>query len=127
MENAERNEIEKCYKRVILDTLDGGLSPKELKEIFDTESAYSIVLAYSAGEIVSRINAYDQQKEIHTGDEVVCKIDKEFKFVVTSVDRGRQRCTVMSATGQYGTFALDQMEKTGKTYPITEIRKNLTF
>lgn len=127
MENAERNEIEKCYKRVILDTLDGGLSPKELKEIFDTESAYSIVLAYSAGEIVSRINAYDQQKEIHTGDEVVCKIDKEFKFVVTSVDRERQRCTVMSATGQYGTFALNQMEKTGKTYPITEIRKNLTF
>lgn len=127
MESTERNEIEKCYKRVILDTLDGGLSPKELKEIFDTESAYSIVLAYSAGEIVSRINAYDQQKEIHTGDEVVCKIDKEYKFVVTSVDRDRQRCTVMSATGQYGTFALDQMEKTGKTYPIAEIRKSLTF
>jgi hypothetical protein len=37
MESAERSEIEKCYKRVILDTLDGGLSPKELKEIFDTE------------------------------------------------------------------------------------------
>lgn len=127
MESAERNEIEKCYKRVILDTLDGGLSPKELKEIFDTESAYSIVLAYSASEIVSMINAYDHKKEIHTGDEVVCNIDKEYKFVVTSVDRGRQRCTVMCATGQYGTFALDQMEKTGKTYPITEIRKNLTF
>ena len=127
MENPERNEIEKCYKRVILDTLDGGLSPKKLKEIFATESAYSIVLSYSASEIVSMINAYDQQKEIHTGDEVVCKIDKEFKFVVTSVDRERQRCTVMSATGQYGTFALDQMEKTGKTYPIAEIRKNLTF
>lgn len=127
MESAERNEIEKCYKRVILDTLDGGLSPKELKEIFDTESAYSIVLAYSASEIVSMINAYNHKTEIHTGDEVVCKIDKEHKFVVTSVNRERQRCTVMSATGQYGTFALDQMEKTGKTYPINEIRKNLTF
>ena len=127
MESTERNEIEKCYKRVILDTLDGGLSPKELKEIFDTESAYSIVLAYSASEIVDKVKAYDQQKEIHTGDEVVCKIDKEFKFVVTSVDRGRGRCTVMSATGQYGTYGLDQLEKTGKTYPITEIRKNLTF
>lgn len=127
MESTERNEIEKCYKRVILNTLDGGLSPKELKEIFDTESAYSIVLAYSASEIVSRINAYDQQKEIHTGDEVVCKIDKEYKFVVTSVDRERGKCTVMSATGQYGTFALVQMEKTGKTYPIAEIRKSLTF
>lgn len=127
MENTERNEIEKCYKRVILDTLDGGLSPKELEEIFATESAYSIVLSYSAGEIVDKVKAYDQQKEIHTGDEVVCKIDKEYKFVVTSVDRERQRCTVMSATGQYGTFALDQMEKTGKKYPITEIRKNLTF
>jgi hypothetical protein len=33
----------------------------------------------------------------------------------------------MSATGQYGTFELDQLEKTGKKYPITEIRKNLTF
>ena len=127
MENTERNEIEKCYKRVILDTPDGGLSPKELKEIFDTESAYSIVLAYSASEIVSMINAYDHKKEIHTGDEVVCKIDKEYKFVVTAVDRERGRCTAMSATGQYGTFGLDQLEKTGKTYPITEIRKNLTF
>ena len=127
MENTERNEIEKCYKRVILDTPDGGLSPKELKEIFDTESAYSIVLAYSASEIVSMINAYDHKKEIHTGDEVVCKIDKEYKFVVTAVDRERGRCTVMSATGQYGTYGLDQLEKTGKTYPITEIRKNLTF
>ena len=127
MENTERNEIEKCYKRVILDTLDGGLSPNELKEIFATESAYSIVLSYSASEIVSMVNAYDHKKEIHTGDEVVCKIDKEYKFVVTSVDRERQRCTVMSATGQYGTFALDQLEKTGKTYPINEIRKNLTF
>ena len=127
MENAERNEIEKCYKRVILDTLDGGLSPKEMKEIFGTESMYNIVLAYSAGEIVDKVKAYDQQKEIHTGDEVVYKNDKEFKFVVTSVDRERQRCTVMSATGQYGTFALDHMEKTGKTYPIAEIRKSLTF
>lgn len=127
MESAERNEIEKCYKRVILDTLDGGLPPKELKEIFDTESAYSIVLAYSASEIVSMIKAYDQKKVIHTGDEVVCKIDKSYKFVATSVDRERGRCTVMSATGQYGTFALDQLEKTGKKYPITEIRKNLTF
>lgn len=127
MENTERNEIEKCYKRVILDTPDGGLSPKELKEIFDTESAYSIVLAYSASEIVSMINAYDHKKEIHTGDEVVFKIDKEYKFVVTAVDRERGRCTVMSATGQYGTYGLDQLEKTGKTYPITEIRKNLTF
>ena len=127
MENTERNEIEKCYKRVILDTPDGGLSPKELKEIFDTESAYSIVLAYSASEIVSMINAYGHKKEIHTGDEVVFKIDKEYKFVVTAVDRERGRCTVMSATGQYGTYGLDQLEKTGKTYPITEIRKNLTF
>jgi hypothetical protein len=127
MESAERSEIEKCYKRVILDTLDGGLSPKELKEIFDTESAYNIILAYSAGEIVSMIKAYDQQSEIHTGDEVVCKIDKSYKFVATSIDRERGRCTVMSATGQYGTFELDQLEKTGKKYPITEIRKNLTF
>ena len=124
MESTERNEIEKCYKRVVLDTLDGGLSVKELKEIFDTESAYSIVLSYSAGEIVSMIKAYDQKKEIHTGDEV---IDKSYKFVATSIDRERGRCTVMSATGQYGTFALDQLEKTGKKYPIAEIRKNLTF
>lgn len=127
MESTERNEIEKCYKRVVLDTLDGGLSTKELKEIFDTESAYSIVLSYSASEIVSMINAYDQKEQIHTGDEVVCKIDKSYKFVATSIDRERGRCTVMSATGQYGTFALDQLEKTGKKYPITEIRKNLTF
>ena len=127
MESTERNEIEKCYKRVVLDTLDGGLSPKELKEIFDTESAYSIILSYSASEIVSMINAYDQKEQIHTGDEVVCKIDKSYKFVATSIDRERGRCTVMSATGQYGTFGLDQLEKTGKKYPITEIRQNLTF
>ena len=115
MESTERNEIEKCYKRVVLDTLDGGLSPKELKEIFDTESAYNIVLSYSASEIVSMIKAHDQQKEIHTGDEVVCKIDKSYKFVATSIDRERGRCTVMSATGQYGTFALDQLEKTARS------------
>lgn len=57
----DEKEIERYYKRVILNERDGGLGEEKLKEIFGA-GAYTVVLAYSSGEIVEMIKAYEEKQ-----------------------------------------------------------------
>ena len=118
-------EIEKCYKRVVLDQQDGGLTSEELDDIFGTKHPYMVVLSYSAGEIAQSIKDYQKRKCFNVGDEVICKYDRGSKFIITKVTENR--CYVVGANGTPANLEKDAITKTGKSYPLQTILQSLTF
>lgn len=119
------NDAWKCAKKIA--TVDG-LSIEELGKIFDTRSMNAILERFSVSEAIAKIKEYeDKQKktddEIHVGDEIYCRGSK-YKYIVLSIlDNGK--IFVLSGRGLTGVFALNQVHKTGRNYPVMEILKEL--
>lgn len=64
-----------------------------------------------------------EDDEIHVGDEVYC-LNPTHKYVVLGfLDNGK--IFVLSGKGLTGSFALNQVHKTGRNYPVMEILEKL--
>ena len=73
-------------KKLWLTSMRGGLSCREIDEIFGVDdcSVRDIMEQYSASECISKLKEYEQRKErIEVGDEVVEKLGAQVPFVVT--------------------------------------------
>lgn len=128
------NDAEKAVKRVLNEPSKGGLYANEMQEIFGTKGTFTIFLTYSMSEIIEKIREYDERKqqeelkkacddEIHVGDEVY-SLDSKHKYAVLGfLDNGK--LFVFSGKGLTGVFALNQVHKTGRKYPVAEILEGL--
>ena len=115
------------------DAMKGVFNITESKriELFGSDSIYSIILNYSASEVLTKLREYKEQEkqekatdEIHVGDEF--KNDSGIKCVITRIEDGLVR--ILWSDGSTGERTVNQVnasfKKTGRHFPqIDEVLK----
>lgn len=118
------NDAWECAKKI---ATSDGLQPDELETIFDHRGIDPIFECFSASEAIAKVKEYeDRQKktndEIHVGDEFFC-LGSKYKYVVLGFLGSK--IFAFSNKGLTGVFDFNQVYKTGRKYPITEILEGL--
>ena len=96
----------------------------ELSSVFDggndetggytVRTPYYVITNYTAAEAIARIRAYEEQREIHVGDEVTCE-GYVGKAVVTYVND--ENATILHWLGGASCVKKDHLTKTGRHFP----------
>lgn len=99
------------------------ISYKELSNIFGVsmENPWGeLIDKHSASEAISKLEAYEAEKQIKVGDVVVGNI---FKGVVTAICNGR--AFIMYDDGSSKEISIDKCQKTGKHIDISSILEEI--
>lgn len=114
-----------CAKKIVTDK---GLNYEELEKIFNSCSMDVILERFSASEAMAKIKEYeDRQKKIddkiHVGDEVIFE-DK--KYIIVNIAKYGSGESVVMVNDTTAFFTLiENVEKTGRKYPVAEILEGL--
>ena len=125
-------EAWECCRKLILTEENGGIPFSDFAEIFGkAESVENIVRQYTVQEVIQEIKNYeaeqklkDEEEEIKVGDEVKYRsiINTEICGIVTGHDKNYLYFFVLAKNGEFGTVAVDNVVKTGRTFPqIAEV------
>lgn len=118
-----------CARRIFVPANKGGLSGREVKQIFNT---YNIFDNYSASEAITKIKEYEEKQkqpddEIKVGDEIY-SLDKNYRSVVTAIFDTCRGVTAVFFTqnGKLAGELLENLHKTGRHFPqIAEVLKQM--
>lgn len=123
------NDAWEAVKKIEAPTAEGGLSGKELAQIFkDGDTLYKVFKNYSAHEAVTRIKEYEEEQkkaaEIKIGDEVT---DNDgWKGVITWISPDSEYLVVTLQDGSALRLNKENFKKTGRHFPqIEEVLKRL--
>lgn len=119
-----RNEAWEAIRKIILPTEEGGLSSKELKEIFGYGASREIFYIYDITEAIDRIKKYEERFKI--GDEIIkdCSEGIILKGIVTRIEG--DSVYIMWSDGSSGSESKKYLNKTGGSYPqVNEILDQL--
>jgi hypothetical protein len=124
-----RNEAWEAARKIVLSEV-GGLSGRDLSEIFDATSYLRVLGQYSATEAIKKIKTYEEQKkqeedsEIHVGDEVCAYGD--IIGIVTYISK-TEEFSILWRDGSVGKRKnISDFRKTGRHFPeIAEVLKKL--
>ena len=127
-------EKEKAYEQGLNDAwmcvrkLMRGLNFYERNEIFKCTDQATLIGLYSASEVIAKIKAWEDNQtedEIKVGDEVYI-LDKEYPYVITSVDPINKSAVFFSRFGKWGVEDISKLHKTGRHFPeIFEVLKQM--
>jgi len=130
-----------------------GLNFDERNEIFKCTDQATLICLYSASEVIAKIKAWEEEQtkdsckecpyndgkphaecvfcdkqtddEIKVGDEVYI-LDKEYPYVITSVDPIKKSAVFLSRIGRWGVEDISKLHKTGRHFPeISEVLKQM--
>lgn len=116
--------------RIILPERCGGLSSKEIRHIFGDVDVEDIIKDFSPQQAKAKIEAWEAEKEIKVGDEVVVKSDPyndDCKFFVTHMNYRENEISGVSGFdgGVFYGRKTNQYQKTGRHIDINGILKQI--
>jgi hypothetical protein len=126
------NDAEKAVRRLVVSIAAGGLTPGEKQMIFGLSQDYVILTNFSMPEIIEKIREHDERKQqeelkkvcdgkIHIGDEVIYEGKK---YIVVNKTKYEESVVIVNDTNVYVTRT-ENIEKTGRKYPVKEILEGL--
>jgi len=130
-----------------------GLNFDERNEIFKCTDQFTLICLYPVSEVIAKIKAWEEEQtkdsckecpyndgkphaecvfcdkqtddEIKVGDEVYI-LDKEYPYVITSVDPIKKSAVFLSRIGRWGVEDISKLHKTGRHFPeISEVLKQM--
>lgn len=122
------NDAWETARKIEVPTAEGGLSGKELAQIFKDGTLCNIFKNYSACEAVTRIKEYEEEQkkaaEIKIGDEVT---DNDgWKGVVTGIDPDGEYLIIIQKDGTALHWKKESFKKTGRHFPeIAEVLEQM--
>lgn len=116
--------------RIFLDRTEAGFRATELAEIFGDDSAYRIMYENTPQQAKDKIEAWENEKEIKRGDEVVLKDDPnndEYKFFVTCINKETGKIGGWSGFdgGVFSERDIKYHQKTGRHIDIDAILRQI--
>ena len=129
---SEADITDKTYEKGLADAwelakkIQYGLTRAQLENIFGTDNESRIMDMYTSEEALAKIEAYEKEKEIKVGDEVVHGIGGcETRFIVTSMSDGMIRGFDSNGITHSFTFPNRFITKTGKHIDIESLLRQI--
>lgn len=111
-------------KQICLHPDKGGLTCKQLIEIFGGSNYHELFIDFTAEEALAKIEAYEKEKEIKVGDEVVHTMGRnENKLFVTSISDGMVKGFEINEVSF--TFPNQFIQKTGNHIDIESLLRQI--
>ena len=119
------NDAWECARKIVCDESCGGMSMKELVEIFNKSSDAYILRDFTAQQAIEMLKAHEKKQGDKIGAGDVVKTYNGITFVVTKATIDG---IVVGFEGKGNTcrFALSEVTKTGEHYNINEILGGLS-
>ena len=113
--------------RIILPERCGGLSSKEIRHIFGDVDVEDIIKDFSPQQAKAKIEAWEAEKEIKVGDEIIETSDAGNKYigVVTQITSAQNSVCIVYADGSTNITLAKKLKKTGRHIDIEGILKQI--
>jgi len=125
------NESWECARKIVCDDSCGGMSMKELLEIFKRGSDAYILRDFTAQQAIEMLKAYEKKQraddKIKVRDEVVWTEDENVVIVVTSVHTAddMEWCDGVCKDGKVYSILMKNARKTGRRFDIQKILEEM--
>ena len=106
---------------------NGGLSWKEMKNIFGTDSPSEIYMRHTAAEAINKIKAYEEKQKaddkIEVGDEVI--YNGTTKCIVVRPENDERYASLIESDGTHYFADHRECKKTGRHFDIASILEEM--
>lgn len=114
------NDAWELAKRIVMGVEDGGFDSQEVIDVFGKNRYYSFK-DLSPQEALAKIEAYEKEKKIKVGDEVVLDDEEKTVFIVTRIRNGFISGFDKDGTTHSYIFPNRFIQKTGKHIDIESL------
>lgn len=114
-------------RKIMLTPEEGGISFRDLSEIFGCNSAHNCFKYLSASEAIAKLKAYEEKQndKIEVGDEVMPNNLNKGKKPYIVVSFGTNTACGFTSDGIWTGWELNEITKTGRHFDIEKILKDM--
>ena len=115
-------DAEKCLKKLIASVKEGGLTYKDLDDIFGCCRIEDILNHYGLFEIMEKMEAYEEEQKIKVGDIVICPDTNITGVVIETTNTlvsvlSKEEDSIIGKLWVVHTLARSTVTKTDKSFP----------